>query len=262
MIYNTVSARVVIARVLRNTRLTDLTYANDILEWLNEAVNRMRTRHQLVPDNKVLKVVDHIAKLPCGLVTIDGIYYNGQRLRLGIGATDTRVKFFKNTTPAESYFASDPTDEAYQNTQDYKLVRGQDLKMATTSNSQDYYITYPNHIQTSFQYGNVILLFRKQIVDDEGYPMIPDNEHFELACFWYIMGMLAMTGYKHNDPKMDYDYCDQQFLKYSRIAKNKIRIPSEDRRESMKEMFVNLIPPQGYYETFSIGLEQPKHLSI
>lgn len=264
MIYNYCSSAEVIADLISRTRMTDATFADDILEWLKSGLNMMRVRNMLQPDNRVLEIHDHVTKLPCGLVNIDGIFYNGQRLRLGTGVIDTRVSpFIKLKGDFDSYFTSDTTSDGYtDNAQNYLLLRGDDLKLNTSLLCEnDYYIPYPNHIQTSFEEGCIQLFFRKMPTDKDGYPLIPDEENTKFALFWWLMGNLALAGYKHNDPKMDWDYCEAKFTHYAREGKGIIKYWSTDKKEAVKNLTCNLIPPSGYYNTFFVGGEQPKYVN-
>ena len=156
MIYSYISCEIVIADLISRTRLVDTTYADDLLVWLKDGINMLRLRQMMIPTYKCLEVRSHVTKLPCGLVFIDGIVYKGQRLRLGAGSTDVRIakgNYFRDNY--QSYFATDPSDPAYQNIQDYKLVRGADLKPVTDYCTSEYYIPYPNHLQTSFEEGEL-----------------------------------------------------------------------------------------------------------
>lgn len=261
-VYTTTSSKEVIAKILLKLKLTDNTYADDILVWLAEAIDLLRVRSTLQSTHKVLKIEDYSEKLPCGLVQLDAVVYNGARLRKGLGVNDTRIQPFNKVKDASiSTYFSDPDDPAYTNTQNYLLLRGDDIKLGTSTESQEYYTLYPNHIQTSFKCGEIILLYKKRPVDNEGYPLIPDEANYHRACFWFIMGELALTGYKHNDPRMDYEYCESKFDKFVKKAKGKLRYWSVDDREAIMQASVNLIPPQNYYESFSINAELPKFVN-
>lgn len=261
MVYSYCSVEEVIADVISNTRMTDSNYADDILEWLRKGLNLMRVRGMYTPQQQVLEAKDNIVTLPCGIVAIDGIWYNGSRLRLGTSTIDVRcspINVLKQNF--DSYFTTDTTSDGFtKNEQDWLLVRGDDLRLNNSLVSgSDYYIPYPNHLQTSFKCGCLQLFYRKMPVDDRGYPLIPDEENTKYALFWWIMAMLTLTGYKHNDPKMDYDYCEAKWGHYSNEGKKKIKQSSRDKKESILQYNVNLIPPTGYYESFSIGGEQRK----
>jgi hypothetical protein len=259
VIYTYTSTNKVLARVQRRTRMTDTTYHDDMIEAINEAVKAFRMRNALTPTTCVLEVRDHTAKLPCGMQLMDGLYYCGARLRKSPGVVIRHSCDYdyleKNT---DTYF-TDTLSEGYtKNEQDYKLLRGDDLKMSSDYHSSAYYIPYPNYIQTSFREGKVILFYRRFPVDKDNYPLIPDEASAKDYIFWYLMAELTLSGYKHVDPKHDYDYCTARAELYLRKAKSALRTMSMDTLESLHNTTDNLVPRQDYYDNFFIGAEQPK----
>jgi hypothetical protein len=263
MVFNYTSCEGIIAELISRTKMTDSTYADDLLVWIGQGLNMLRVITMLQPATKEVEIRGGVGELPCNLVYLDGIAYNGARLRQGTGIIDTRVCKDGETLINEdfdSYFVSDPTDEGYiNNSQDYRLIRGLDLKQASSYGStSDYYLLFPNHIQTSFLEGTIVVFYRKMATDKRGYPLIPDDENIRFALFWWLMANLTFGGYKHADPKMDYDYCEAKFKHYGRLGKNKLKEWTIDRRQAVLEMTVSLIPPMGYYDSFFIGGEQAK----
>lgn len=259
MIYDYSSSEEVVAELLSKTKLSDASYADDMLLWLKEAIGFFRVRNSLVPTFKPVEIEDHVGNLPCGLITIDAITYNGFRLPHGTGSTDVRVAkkaFIEQNTDVGTYFVSDTESNGYtKNEQSYLLVRGDDIKPALSRGfcSGDYYIPYPRHIQTSFESGCVMIYYRKYPTDKEGYPLIPSESNCKVSMFWYLMAMLTLSGYKHHNPGHDYSFCIGEHERYKKAARTIMKTWSTDEKESFKNMWVNLIPPVGYYEKFGIG---------
>lgn len=270
MVYTTTSIKPVIGRILRNTRITDMTYADDFIEWIGEGLNRMLIRWRLNPTNAVVKIKNHTGSLPCGLVTLNGVIYNGSRLRLGTGQNDVRVHSFAPAATIDSFFATKttvppttiiPIIPISVNEQDYRLIRGLNLTQITTVNTIDYYQLQYNHIKTSFSDGVIIILYRQLDLDKEGYPLIPDLEEAREALFWYVCSRLCFTGYKLPESAMDFKFCNAEAEKFFRKAKDIIKIQSTDEKESQVQLLNNLIPPQNYYDTFFINGEQQKFVN-
>lgn len=249
-------------KILRDTRITDMTYADDFIEWIGEGLNRMLIRWRLNPTHKVLEIKDHQAKLPCGLVTLNGVIYNGQRLRLGASEIDVRVKTWNKSTNVDSFFQLDTTVTPEDvNDMDYRMVRGLDLKQLTTITTTDFYQLRYDYIKTSFKEGCIIILFRKQDTDKEGYPLIPDLQETRDALFWYVCSKLCFTGYKLPDPAMDFKFCDDKAEHFFSRARKIIKTQSLDEQETAVQMLNNLIPPSNYYETFFTNAEQRKYVN-
>lgn len=249
-------------KILRDTRITDMTYADDFIEWIGEGLNRMLIRWRLDPKHMVLEIKNHEAKLPCGLVTLNGVIYNGQRLRRGASEVDVRIKSWNSQTNVDSFFQLDPTVTPENvNDMDYRMVRGLNLQQITTVNQVDFYQLRYDYIKTSFKEGCIILLYRKMDTDKEGYPLVPDLQEARDALFWYVCSKLCFTGYRLPDPKMDFEYCDNKAELFFARAKKVIKAQSIDEKETAVQMLNNLIPPDNYYETFFQNAEQRKYVN-
>lgn len=262
MVYTTTSIKPVIGKILRNTRLQDMTYADDFIEWIGEGLNFMLVRWRLNQRTHVATIKNHSAPLPCGLQTLNGVIYQGARLRLGTGQIDVRVQPFTAETDVSSYFQHDtevtPEDV---NDQNYIMTRGLNVKQIQSIVINDFYQLQYNHIKTSFKEGEVVLLYRKLDTDSEGYPLIPDLEEAREGLFWYVCSRLVFTGYKLPDASMTFDYCDKKATYFLGQAKKIIKEQSTDEKESTLQLLNNLIPPSNYYETFFIGGEQRKYVN-
>ncbi len=261
MVYNSTSYKPIIARVIRNTRMTDMTYADDIIEWIGEALGRMMIRWRLEKTHIELEVKNHTAKLPCGLVSIGGVIYQGRRLRKGTGSVDVRaLRRFVPDNKLNTYFITDTVIQPEDvNSQNYSLVRGDNIKLQTTASLQEeFYDLQLNYIKTSFCDGCITLCYTKADLDKEGYPLVPDLEECREACFWYVASRLCITGYKLPDTSMDFKFCDFNATKFFRKAKNIIKTQTVDEKEAQVQMMNNLIPPDNYYMSFFVNAEQIK----
>lgn len=267
-VYKTTSIKPIIARVIRNTRITDMTYADDIMEWIGEALDRCMIRWKLEKTHKVLEITNHSAKLPCGLVTLNAVLFKGHRLRKGTSTIDVRIKPVRNADELNTYFVTDTTIQAEDiNSQNIDLLRGVNI-VESNSISQDssehpshhWYDLKYDYIQTSFREGCITIAYRIQDIDAEGYPLAPDVEELREGIFWYVCSKLVFTGYKLPDASMDFKFCDAQSKLYFRKGKNIIKHESEDDKENQIQLRNNLIPPDNYYHDFFINSEQRKYV--
>lgn len=264
MVYMTRSIYQTLARVIRTARLSDLTYADDMLEWAREGMGRLMIRWRLDKLHKEIEIKNHTGDLPCGLVSLAAVRYQGRRLRKSTSSVDIRcLKWHDVKNDVNSYFLTDTTVQPEAvNSQNTILLRGLNIKeLAQPLDTGDYYDLQYNKIKTSFKEGCITIYFTKQPVDKDGYPMIPDLEEAEAALFWYICAQLCFTGYKLPDPNMDFRYCDAKATEFFRKAKNIIKTQSEDEKESTVQLLNNLIPPSNYYNTLFVGGEQRKYVN-
>lgn len=249
MLFNYISCKNVIGRIIRNTRMTDSSYMDDMLEWIPEVIDLLRTHYQLVPTYKVLEVADNCAKIPCGLVTIEAVEHQGSRLRLSNGVGGPYLPILNNNIG--SIFVPD-THETLQNHISTRIT-GSDLKMLPQQDNS-YYKIVGNYIQTSFKEGNMTVFFLKRQVDEEGYPMIPDVEDYKQAVYWYVLMMMLGAGYEHHLFK--YDDCEARYNLHAARAVSAIKYPTVDKMESNHRALTRLVPPQNYYDNFFNGSEQ------
>lgn len=104
-----------------------------------------------------------------------------------------------------------------------------------------------DYINTSFECGTVRIFYTALPLDDDGFPLIPDNEEYKQAIYWYVRGMMIGAGYK--DTVFKYDDCEARFEKHAARAVSQIRYPSVDMVETSSE-HTRLVMPQNYFETF------------
>lgn len=266
-LYTTVSTKVVVSRIIRNCKLIDSTYADDIYEWINEKVDGLQIKWRLPRKAKEVDITAHTGELPCSLKAIDAVIYNGRRLRYGTTHLEVGVLSEQgccnNQANLQEYFVSDPTSSAYKNQQSIELVRGIDIEAVQNNfDYNDFYYIQPGFIKTSFEEGCVVICYKEKKLDEYGLPLIPDIENAKESIFWYVFGKMILSGYKPADPSINYEFCEYRAEKYGRMAKNEIKALSKDEKESQIQMWVNLIPPQGYYSNFFLNAEQPKVSNI
>lgn len=263
-IYNTTSVEPTIAKIIRDTRLQDMSYANDLIEWIGEAVDFMRINYRLPKAYKVVTVKNHIVELPCGIATLDAVWYNGGRLRRGTSTIDPRFKAWKEVkdTDLGTYFYTDtnikPEDVNQVNS---ILYRGDTIKQDTADDSSTaFYLLEYNTIKTSFKSGTIVLFYKVRNLGPDGYPLIPDVAEAREAILWYVCSKLLFTGYKL-PIDIDFKACESRASMYFRRTKNIIKEPDQDEKEAALQLLNNLIPPQHYYETFFTGGEQRKFVN-
>ena len=87
------------------------------------------------------------------------------------------------------------------------------------------YVLNPDYIHTSFETGYLFITYRGLPIDDNGYPLVPDDISFREAFFWYIMKMLMMRGWKHPDPNFHWMFANAQWQRYCTQARNAANMP-------------------------------------
>lgn len=244
MVYKTCSVKEVIGRIARNTRITDSSYIEDLLEWIPEGINKLQTHFSLITCYKNLEIKNNTAKLPCGLVSIEAVLYKDKRLIL-TGFQGTSDFILSNELESQGAIFTPDTNGLLKNNLQERIngtyLRTKDI------NSSHYYKLQLDYIQTSFNEGNITIFYTKQPVDCDGYPMIPDNDNYKEALYWYCLMKMMEAGYEHSI--FDWRHCWNMWENiYLPRAIGEIKYPDVDRYDRLHRATVRLIPPFNYYE--------------
>ena len=260
MVYTSTSIKEIIGRLIRNIKLSDLSLADDMLEWIPEGLDKIGASPSMERCYSPIAIKDYTGKLPSGIQSLYAVIYEGSRLRYGHSIMDPRLDRATRDKEISNQFVFklDVTSEFHINQGDYEQIRGLDLKgLDYSQHNREFYYIQMDHIKTSFKEDEVVGLYLKRPTDEEGYPLIPDIEWCKEALFWYLMRQMMLGGYKHPDHNINYMFCDTQFVRYARKARNRMNAKSVDREESILRATVRLVPPDNYYSQFHINAEQP-----
>jgi len=281
--FNQVSAKEVMARIIRNTgyRLPSV-YHDDILEWIPEAIGMLQVTRSMekvsTPDcgsPGEYRVKNHMHPLPCGFQGLDAVEdENGRVIPEGGDITDLRRPTTQqhrglaegNSEVRPTVFNVNPlqhqTQDGTPTTKPGSTIPlyGTDLeKMQSIPSEFQYYKISGNYIQTSFEEGFIKLHYWTIPVCSEGYPLIPDNENFKQAIYWYVLSMLIGAGYQHK--VFSFDQAFEYWEKYANRAVNEVSYPSISSMHRLAKSSVRLIPPINFYEDFFIGSEFGERLN-
>lgn len=259
MIYKSCSIEQVIARILRNTRLSDVSFIQDMNEWIPEAMGLMKTHHQLSPAFQDVVVDFHKAKLPCGLISLIGVEYEGKRLPTSstgkhyttgsITSTSEKViPTFISGTIAEPNIISGENSLLWKPT----IVSEEDMTQACSCSldQQNWYQIELDWLNTSIQSGIVRLYFYMYPTDENGFPLIPDQEDYKQAIYYYVKAMMIGAGYE--DKVHSYEYLMAMFEKHASRAINAITYPSVDQMMERVMNKLTLSLPINYWHNFEI----------
>ena len=257
MIYKTVSSKAVVAKVFRDLKPTSDAWVVDAVEWIGEGLEFIGYFSGLEKKAMELTIKDHRALLPCELVDIIQVEYNGSHLVYGTDTTGYDLPNAKRTTNPQPYTPSEVTTSAVFQTVANEHPTGNDTyKQLKTINASsygggDYYVINPDYIQTSFEKGTIKVHYTAYPICDDGYPKVPDNIYYKQALEWYIIRQMIMGGYTH--PFINWQFADVQWKKYCVSAQNDAAYPSIDKFESFKNMWVRMVPNINAHCDFFIG---------
>jgi len=258
MNYLHISSKQVIAKVFRDLKPKDSSWTVDAVEWIGEALDFIGFHGIFDHKALTLTVKDHKTALPCDLYQLIQVAHKGCALVYGTDTTgytaDHRVAStgvtggpIYTTAVGETVPTDDHSSPAF--TLKFTTERG-------TSN--DYYLINGGNLVTSFEEGEVTLYYTAYLTDDDGFPLVPDNVYVKQALEWYIIRQMMMGGFVH--PVFNWEVADAKWGHYCVAAQNDLSFPNIDKMETMKNMFVRMVPNLNRHSDFFIGNETQERL--
>jgi hypothetical protein len=296
MIYKFVSVKRVIAKVFTDLDLKEGDHrVTDMVEWAGEAVKKigafpaLSTKITGKGGKPLLEITDYQSKLPCDITTINQVSYSPFEggpfypMTYAAGSFDAQIPNIdtgdNDTPPADLLIADlaislygDTYAQALERINTYPNIREQLTALIhnaqesprigndTTSMSDSYtYVISGNYIKTNLRSGFLMISYQAVPVDNEGYPMIPDDESFEEAIYWYINMKLTYPEWKmgrvrdavYYDAKSSWNF-------YRKQAYATALMPNVDQLESIKNAWLRLVPEIDEHSTFFSHLNDPQ----
>jgi hypothetical protein len=114
------------------------------------------------------------------------------------------------------------------------------------------YIVSNGYLHTNLPSGELTISYSKVRVDKEGYPMIPNRTEYLQALTAYVQMMLDRIEWRsQRAPEQFYRDSESQWEQFSRRARGMAQMPSYDKMESIKRMWVRLRPnPNAHNSAF------------
>lgn len=193
--------------LLKNPICQDLSY-EDAAEYALECIKLLGAPVIYINKIEVLQLTQYKAKLPCDLLYIEGVKYNSIAMR-----------------ESSNIYHINPNE---LNNRDY--------------NNELTYKIQNNIIFASQPNGCVEISYKAIHCDENGYPLIPDNQKVELALEYYILNRylepLWMMG-KITDKV--FEYIQQKRYFYVPSAQQGLQMPSIDKMETIMNGINRLI---------------------
>jgi len=295
MVYKLTSVKRVIAKVFTDLDLKEGDHRiADMIEWAGEALEKIGGFPSFI--NKVtgrdnvplLELENYQVKLPCDFHSMIQVGYSTVEggpfypMRYATGSFDSGVLNEDLVTPTDIPTLPDTelinvVMDLY--TLDYKdaltkinnepnirtlvsqMLANKTLgnKYAYASNTFDYtYTIRPGYIKTNVRNGYLMMAYQAVPVDNEGYPLIPDDQSYMEAIYWYINMKLIYPDWRSGRVR-DGIYYDakRSWAHYSKQAYGNAMMPNgTEQMESIKNVWLRLIPEIHEQDTFFSTLGQ------
>lgn len=212
---------------------------DDFVEWTADVLRFTGCASQYIETGVELEVIDHRACLPNNFGKIVLITHCGKPLPYGGKPFDTKFHCKKclNTEFSAPQF--------------------------TGTILVDNYTVNDSYIITSFKSGHICLDYLGILVDEKGFPKVPDNIYFEKAITAYVIYLTDRITWRIGiTPDKVYQESKQDWEWYIQAARSAGNMPSLNQLESLKNTLCRLIPlansfNQGYKD---LGIQEKKYI--
>lgn len=210
---------------------TELNQSN-IIEWVGEAMSMIGAYSQYRNVSANPTISNYRVPLPCDFVYLIDISYNGKPMS------------YQNKSMLNNYLCPDCNTVPHCCT------------------SETFYIEN-GYLNTSFEEGEICIIYQAVMVDDEGFPMIPDNVYFDKALASYCTYMLDRIAYRKGKlPEKIMRDSERDWYFYVNSARGSANQPSLAELENLKNLWVRLMPLQNEYKSHfsNINNQERKNL--
>ena len=261
-IYKNISSKVIIRKIFRDLNPNTDNWIDDAVEWVGEALEHIGASPQLVTKTCIVDIKDYKGAMPPDLYYINQVAINTTADAESMGYNISVIRKELNNILEGGANSSAQLNEvnarlhvletAYMDSSSLAL-----LAYCTTnfpksihcencvneySTGEDCYYVDDNMIKTSFPRGKVCLSYTAFPIDDDCYPMVPDDISFKEAMFWYVYKKMLLGGMPPTNNGIDYGFAEQQWKYYCTQARNAANYPDIDKYESFLDQWVRLIP--------------------
>lgn len=286
MINKLVSSKSIIAKIIADLDLQEEEIKiSDFIEWIGEANEKIGAVTQCIQKDIVLKVSGYQAKLPSDLNNLYTVAFSFKSnegwiplkrstsnftLPDAITPSDTEMLINDNDMIplVKNLFGytndREAIDKLNENT-NVKPILSTLLNQYTVpsvngtmqfSNSTNFsntlqYMLKPGYIVTNVENGYIKLSYDAIAVDIDGYPMIPDNQSYFEAIYWYVTMKFKYPLYL-NGRMPQYIYFDirNSWNFYRKQAYAEALMPTQDELENIKNTWTKLVPVYDDNSTF------------
>lgn len=226
------SAKTIIAGLYRDLDVNVELGEQSIIEWIAEALNLIGSYAQLEEVSSIISVANHRVLLPCGFLYPKDITFNGRPLS------------WSTKSAANNYQCEDCN------------------RIPSCCTDYNFYIS-DGYIHTSLPEGDLCIVYLSIPVDEEGYPLVPDNVYFDKALKAYCTYMLDRIQFRRGlIPDKVYQESKIDWLFYVNSARGSANMPDSAQMERLKRVWVRLIPKQGEYANGFRNIESAERRNL
>lgn len=227
MITGYTSYKAIMARLYSELGSLTEIQEDDCIEWIADALSMIGSYAQYNETNVILELEDGKAKLPNNFYKLIDIRYNNRPLMWSSNS-------FVRDYACDGCLIPQPCKSC-------------DMHSFYINGS--YLITDIKEVSPS---NKICISYLGVAVDEEGYPLIPDDIYFFKACVAYVTHRMDYREWrKGNITDKVFQKSESEWLFYVNSARGAANMPNAAQLENLKSVWVRLIPKQdSYYSAF------------
>lgn len=239
MISGYISAKTVIAKLYRDLGINEEVPEINLYEWMAEALNLIGAYSQYEETSNCLELVDGKAKLPCNFYKLVSINFKGYPVHW---ATNTNAHNYQCNNCQIPVCISGLCDYTFYLNDNYIITN-----IGTDTNNPQ----------------NICIVYLGMPVDDEGYPMIPDDVYYMKALTAFITYMIDYQEWrkgKTTDKVFTYSKSEWEF--YVNSARAAANMPNSAQMERLKNIWRRMLPLTNEYDRSFINLGKTERRNV
>jgi hypothetical protein len=267
-VYKNISSKSVIRKIMRDLGLSTDNWIDDSIEGMGEALEHIGASAQLEKKVCAIPVLNYTASLPSDLYYINLVAINEsvpaaraselqeitaqiaaikdildadptQEVNTELNKLNSRLVILENMYWTADINTLSPLAYATADFPNALHVEGCKNKDMESKNT---YFINGGKVKTSFPSGTVCISYMAFPLDEDCYPMIPDDISFREAMFWYVYKKLLLRDPNTKPNGITYEIAEGQWKYYCTQARNAANYPDISKMESFMNQWVRLIP--------------------
>lgn len=245
MISGYVSAKQTIAKLYRDLGINEQISETSIYEWIGESLSLIGAYAQFNEVSDCLTLNNGRVKLPCDFYKLVDISYKGYPV---YWATNTNAANYQCDNCQVPICSSGQCQYTFYLNDSYLISN------IRTNNNQSIVET---------ENPSICIVYLAMPVDEEGYPMIPDNVYFQKAIVAYITYMLDRQDWRKGKctDKVK-EESEKEWMFYVGAAKGAANMPNTQQMERIKNVWRRMLPLTNDYDRNFINLGRKEKRNI
>lgn len=214
MLINYISIKTTIGRFIKEYGLEDTSYVEDIPQMVEDAMNIIGISNYYVYKHRLVPVQQYKASIPCDIENLYGIWVANDLCSTNTNNNNLKRLFIRNSPLLGKGFQTTQHESAYGS------INGR-------------------FIHTSFDTGQIYIVYTGIPLDCEGYPLVPKDAKLNEALQYYFIYRMSLSGYKH--PVIDFKTAYDMWNRLYPAAGNSINWMDLQDYQDFTELWNNVL---------------------